>query len=72
LWQVFRVAYQMIQWPYVVGGLAVLSGYLYALASRMERPVSPELLQFHRREQLARLRQLFARLARTGRLKLRH
>ncbi len=71
LWQIFRVAYQMIQWPYVVGGFALLSGYLYAFASRMERPVSSELMRFHRREQLARLRQLFGHLARSGRLKLR-
>jgi biofilm PGA synthesis N-glycosyltransferase PgaC len=71
LWQVFRVTYQMLRWPYVIGGLALLSGYLYALATRMERPVTAELLRFHRREQLLRLRQLFARFAGTGRLTLR-
>jgi glycosyltransferase involved in cell wall biosynthesis len=71
LWQVFRVAYQMIQWPYVIGGLSLLSGYLYAFFSRMERPISPELLRIHREEQLARLRQLFSRLVRTGHLSLR-
>jgi glycosyltransferase involved in cell wall biosynthesis len=70
-WQIFRVTYQMTKRPYVLGGLALLTGYVYALSSRMERPVSQELLAFHRREQLSRLRQLFIQLARTCRLKLR-
>jgi glycosyltransferase involved in cell wall biosynthesis len=71
LWEVFRVSYQLTKWPYVVGGLALLAGYLYALVSRTERPVTPELLRFHRREQLHRLRELFAHFATTGELRLR-
>lgn len=71
LWQVFRVTYQMRKWPYVVGGLVLLSGYLYGLVTRMERPVTPELLRFHRQEQLLRLRKLFGHFVRTGQLKLR-
>lgn len=71
LWQAFRVTYQMMKWPYLIGGLAILSGYLYGLVTRMERPVTPELLRFHRREQLLRLRELFSHFARTGELRLR-
>lgn len=71
LWQLFRVTYQMAKWPHVIGGLALLSGYLYGVVSRTERPVSPELLRFHRREQLGRLRHLLAHFARTGRVELR-
>jgi glycosyltransferase involved in cell wall biosynthesis len=71
VWQVFRVTYQMFKWPYVIGGLALLCGYLYGLVTRMKRPVTRELLRFHRREQLARLRKLFADFARTGRVTLR-
>jgi len=71
VWEVFRVTYQIFKWPYVVGGLALLCGYLYGLVSRTARPVSPELLRFHRQEQLARLRRLFADFARTGRVTLR-
>ena len=52
LWQVFRVSFQMMKKPYVLGGLALLSGYFYSFASRMERPVAAELLKFHRQEQL--------------------
>ena len=36
----------------------LLSGYFYSFASRMERPVAPELLRFHRQEQLERLKHL--------------
>jgi glycosyltransferase involved in cell wall biosynthesis len=71
LWQVFRVTYQMLKRPYIFGGLVLLFGYLYSLISRMERPVAPPLLMFHRREQLQRLRQLFLRFAKTGQLTLR-
>jgi glycosyltransferase involved in cell wall biosynthesis len=71
LWQLFRVMYQMIKWPYVLGGVALMCGYLYGLLTRMERPISPEILQLHRREQLARLRALLGRFLRSGRLELR-
>jgi glycosyltransferase involved in cell wall biosynthesis len=70
-WQVFRVSFQMMKRPYVVGGLLLLSGYFYSFASRMQRPVAPELLRFHRREQLERLKQLLLQFFKTGRLRLR-
>ncbi len=68
LWQVFRVVFQMLKKPYGIGGLVLLFGYVHSLASRVERPVPPELLRFHRREQVARLKDLFLRLTRTGHL----
>ena len=61
LWQIFRVSFNMMKRPYVLGGLALLSGYFYSLASRMERPIEAELLKFHRKEQLSRLKRPFAR-----------
>jgi poly-beta-1,6-N-acetyl-D-glucosamine synthase len=60
-WQVFRAGFQMTRKPYVLGGLLVLAGYLGALARRVERPVSPELVRFHRREQMQRLRRALLR-----------
>jgi poly-beta-1,6-N-acetyl-D-glucosamine synthase len=69
LWQVFRVGYQMLKWPYAVGGLMLAAGYIYSFFSRIERPVRPELLRFHRREQLERLKTLFAHFAKTGQIK---
>jgi hypothetical protein len=59
LWQIFRSAYQMTRPPYVIGGLCLLAGYFWALVRRAERPISRELVHFHREEQLARLRGLF-------------
>ena len=70
LWQVFRVSFQMMKRPYVMGGLALLAGYFYSFASRMERPVAAELLKFHRQEQLKRLKDLFVHFLKTGRLRL--
>lgn len=58
LWQVCRGVFQMTKHPYVVGGLATLFGYLWSLLSRQPRPISDELVRFHQREQLQRLRQM--------------
>lgn len=55
LWELFRTAHQMRMQPLVFGGLALGAGYAWALLRRCERPVSPELIKFHRREQLQRL-----------------
>jgi poly-beta-1,6-N-acetyl-D-glucosamine synthase len=72
LWQVFRVSYQMLQWPYVIGGVMLAAGYLYSLVTRIERPVAPELLRFHRQEQLERLQQLLTHFAKTRQIKARN
>ena len=61
LWQVFRSAYHMGKTPYLLGGGALLAGYLWACISRPERSVSTELKTFRQREQFQRLRNLFAR-----------
>ena len=59
LWQVIRGLYQMSRPPYVIIGGAVIAGYVWAWAIRQERPISPELIRFHRGEQFVRLRQVF-------------
>lgn len=61
LWELLRAAYQMTRRPLFIGGLSLMSGYVWALLQRIERPVSPELIAFHRREQMYRLRSLFFR-----------
>jgi len=55
LWELFRVAFRATKRPYVVGGLAIGLGYCWALLRRTERPVSADLVRFHRREQMAKL-----------------
>jgi biofilm PGA synthesis N-glycosyltransferase PgaC len=61
LWELFRTAYQMKNKPYVAGAVMLLAGYVSAAARGVERPVSRELVRFRQREQMQRLRNLFAR-----------
>ncbi len=64
LWQIFRVTYQSMKKPYLVGGSALFLGYSWAALRRVRRPVSDELMQFHRREQMKKLRAIFGALLR--------
>jgi biofilm PGA synthesis N-glycosyltransferase PgaC len=61
IWEIFRTVYQMSKKPFIVGGLFLGAGYLWALVRRVERPVSRELVAFHRREQMQRLARFFHR-----------
>ena len=56
LWEVFRALYQARLKPYLFRGVLLLAGYVMAFITRMERPVSRELIRFNRREQMQRLR----------------
>jgi hypothetical protein len=56
VWELFRFAYRLLKKPYVLGAVALYSGYVSAFLRRMERPVSDNLMQFHRREQMAKLK----------------
>lgn len=55
IWQFFRVIYRIAQRPYVVDGLALGLGYGWAMVRRIRRPISKELMQFHRHEQMRKL-----------------
>lgn len=59
VWQLFRVAYRMTKKPLLTGGLALLAGYGWAALRRVQRPVTPELMRFHRREQMKKLKAVF-------------
>jgi poly-beta-1,6-N-acetyl-D-glucosamine synthase len=69
LWQIFRVGYQMSKWPYLIGGLILAAGYMYSLIARIERPVTRELMELHRQEQLDRLKSLLTHFGKTRQLK---
>jgi len=56
LWEVFRACFQMIGRPYFLGGVCLALGFFWAYVTRVERVVTPELMQFHQREQMQRLR----------------
>ena len=68
LWQLFRCSYRTAKRPYLLGGVALFAGYLAAALDPTERPVSAELIRFHRREQMAKLRAILATLARFERV----
>jgi len=59
VWQLFRSVYQMTRRPYFMGGLALLAGYFWALLRRADRPLSRELVEFQRQDQLKRLQAFF-------------
>ena len=56
LWQICRVAYRSAKRPLLMGGLALGVGFLSATIRRIPRAVSPELMRFHRQEQMKKLR----------------
>ena len=64
VWELFRVGYRMAKKPVLLGGLALLSGYTWAALRRVKRAVSPELMRFHRHEQMKKLRAIFTTLLR--------
>jgi len=68
LWEIFRVTYRATKKPYLVGALALYSGYLSAFVRRMKRPVSDDLMKFHRREELSKLRTIFRSMFRFKRI----
>jgi biofilm PGA synthesis N-glycosyltransferase PgaC len=69
LWQMFRVTYRLVKKPYIVGGLALLLGYVWAAIRRVKRPVSPELMKFNRSEQMKKLKGIFRSLLRMKKVK---
>lgn len=56
VWELFRVVYRTVKPPYVVEGIALGLGYGWAALTRQKRPISKELIKFHRREQMRKLR----------------
>jgi glycosyltransferase involved in cell wall biosynthesis len=68
VWEVVRSAYQGTKRPLLVGGLALLAGYAAALLTRTRRVVSPELMRFHRADQMTKLRAIFSALSRLERV----
>ena len=66
-WQVSRSVYQMSKKPALLGGIALLVGYLWAMATRAERIVPQELIEFRGKEQMARLMEFIRKVFSPGR-----
>jgi len=62
VWELFRISYRMTRRPYVVDGIALGLGYGSAALRRLKRPISRELMAFHRQEQMRKLRAILKSL----------
>jgi poly-beta-1,6-N-acetyl-D-glucosamine synthase len=56
LWEFSHCVYQMTRHPILMAGILRLAGFSWALLTRTEKGVPPELVQFRRTEQMRRLR----------------
>jgi poly-beta-1,6-N-acetyl-D-glucosamine synthase len=68
IWELFRVAYRITKRPYLFSGLALGLGYCWAFLRRTPRPVSRELMTFHRQEQMLKLKAILKSLMRFRRV----
>lgn len=57
VWEICRCFYQMSRRPVLIHGSLCLAGYVGAAATRAERVVSREMIQFRKSEQRKRLRE---------------
>jgi hypothetical protein len=62
VWELFRVTYRATKQPFIIGGLALGLGYCWAFLRRTPRSVSQELMAFHRKEQMAKLKAILKSL----------
>jgi len=56
LWEAVRCSYQLLKSPYIIGGAMLFAGYFSALLTGEKRVVSDDLMRFHRREQMMKLK----------------
>jgi glycosyltransferase involved in cell wall biosynthesis len=68
IWELFRVGYRIIKRPYFFAGFALGLGYCWAFLRRTPRPVSRELMTFHRQEQMTKLKAIFKTLRKLKRV----
>ena len=66
LWQLFRSLYKMRSTPVIIGGFALLAGYLSFALKGVKRLVPEEVVRFQRREQMARLKGIVLRKSAKG------
>ena len=59
LWAIARGTFEMRKRPWILGGLLYQFGFFWGMVTQIPRPVSSELMAFHRAEQLSRLKRLF-------------
>jgi biofilm PGA synthesis N-glycosyltransferase PgaC len=62
-WELLRTFYQMTRRPFVLRGVLIGAGYLWAFASRRVRPISQDMITFIRQDHTRRLRRALVRFA---------
>jgi biofilm PGA synthesis N-glycosyltransferase PgaC len=55
VWEIFRVIYQMTKKPFLIGACALFCGYIWNVVRNVKKPISFEVQQLRRREQMQRL-----------------
>jgi len=58
LWEISRVIFQMKNKPYILSALVLGAGYFYQAIFHHKRIIPKELVKFHQKEQLARLKNI--------------
>jgi glycosyltransferase involved in cell wall biosynthesis len=64
LWEIFRCVFRLAKRPYLAGGMALFAGFTWAALCRVKRPVSDELVRFHRADQRNKLKNIFRSILR--------
>jgi glycosyltransferase involved in cell wall biosynthesis len=59
LWEMFRCTFRLAKKPFLAGGVALFAGFTWAALCRVKRPVSDELVRFHRADQMHKLKNIF-------------
>jgi len=63
LWETIRALYQIVsKRPIILRGIMRISGYYWAMLTRVQKDVSDELMQFRRNEQMSRLKTYFKKI----------
>ncbi len=62
LWELFRFTYRVFKRPYLIGSAVMATGYIWALIRRIDRPISLDLMRFHRREEMRKLKVILGAL----------
>ena len=68
VWHIVRVIYRIPRKPVFVGSCGLFWGYCSGWLRQIERPVSQDIVDFHRSEQLKRLRSILRSLMRFQRI----
>jgi glycosyltransferase involved in cell wall biosynthesis len=68
IWELCRVAFRITRKPYFVSGIALALGYISAFLRKTKRPISGELMRFHRNEEMRKLKAIIRAVLKAKRI----